>query len=145
MKGFNKINQNRSTTMKTSILITIALFTCTATTALFAADQKSTSNGTTTVAPQNSGVKTFTILYSNAKNIAPNTFTVNKGERVRLEVNPLDTATGCMNTIMVPGLWDKPEPIIKGKKIVMEFTPKRAGSYKITCAMGVNRGVIVVK
>ncbi|MEI8185415.1 MAG: cupredoxin domain-containing protein [Chlorobiaceae bacterium] len=94
---------------------------------------------------QNSSVKTFTILYSNSKKIAPNTFTVKTGERVRLEVQPLDTATGCMNTIMVPGLWDKPEPIIKGKKIVMEFTPLHPGSYKITCAMGVNQGVINVK
>ena len=102
--------------MKTSIVITIALFTCTATTALFAADQKATSNAAKTVAAQTSGVKTLTILYSNAKNIAPNSFTVNTGERVRLEVNPLDTATGCMNTIMVPGLWDKPEPIIRGEK-----------------------------
>ncbi len=131
--------------MKTSIVIAIALFTSTASTASFAADQKSTANATKNVASQTSGVKTFTVLYSNAKNMAPNTFTVNTGERVRIEVNPLDTATGCMNTIMVPGLWDKPEPIIKGKKIVMEFTPKRPGSYKITCAMGVNRGVIVVK
>ena len=131
--------------MKTSILITIALFTCTASKASLAAEQKSGANAATTAAVQNSGVKTFTILYSNAKNMAPNTFTVNTGERVRLEVNPLDTASGCMNTIMVPGLWDKPEPIIKGKKIVMEFTPKRPGSYKITCAMGVNRGVILVK
>jgi plastocyanin domain-containing protein len=131
--------------MKTSILIAIALFTCSASTASFAAEQKSTSNATKTAAAQNSGVKTFTVLYSNAKNMAPNNFTVKTGERVRIEVNPLDTASGCMNTIMVPGLWDKPEPIIKGKKIVMEFTPQRAGSYKITCAMGVNRGVIVVK
>ena len=131
--------------MKTSIVIAIALITCIASAASFAADQSSTGNAVKAEASQNSGIKTFTILYSNAKNIAPNTFTVNAGARVRLEVNPLDTATGCMNTIMVPGLWDKPEPIIKGKKIVMEFTPKRPGSYKITCAMGVNRGVIVVK
>ncbi|MEI6692279.1 MAG: cupredoxin domain-containing protein [Chlorobium sp.] len=125
--------------MKKITLIIIALLTFTGT-------AESTGAVTKTATEQPGGVKTFTILYSNSKrNIAPNTFTVKTGEKVRLEVNPLDTASGCMNTIMVPGLWDKPEPIIKGKKIVMEFTPTHPGTYKITCAMGVNRGVIIVK
>jgi len=145
IQGFNRINHKRRSTMKTSILIAIALIALTAPKVSFAAYQSSPGNAGKVVASQNSGVKTFTVLYSNSKNMAPNTFTVKAGERVRIEVNPLDTATGCMNTIMVPGLWDKPEPIIKGKKIVMEFTPQRPGSYKITCAMRVNRGVIVVK
>ena len=131
--------------MKNITLSIIALFALASPSASFAADPGSTGNTGKAAASQNSGVKTFTVLYSNAKNMAPNTFTVKTGERVRLEVHPLDTATGCMNTIMVPGLWDKPEPIIKGKKIILEFTPTRPGSYKITCAMGVNRGVIVVK
>jgi heme/copper-type cytochrome/quinol oxidase subunit 2 len=131
--------------MKNITLTIIALFALATPSASFAADQSSPGKAGKSVASQNSGVKTFTVLYSNAKNMAPNNFTLKAGERVRIEVNPLDTATGCMNTIMVPGLWDKPEPIIKGKKIVMEFTPQRPGSYKITCAMGVNRGVIVVK
>ena len=131
--------------MKNRTLTIIALFALATPSTSFAADQSSPGNAGKVVTSQNSGVKTFTVLYSNAKNMAPNTFTVKTGERVRIEVNPLDTASGCMNTIMVPGLWDKPEPIIKGKKIVMEFTPQRPGSYKITCAMGVNRGVIVVK
>lgn len=34
---------------------------------------------------------------------------------------------------------------IKGKKIIMEFTPQKPGTYKITCAMGVPRGVINVR
>jgi plastocyanin domain-containing protein len=131
--------------MKKSTLIIIALITITAPSASFAADQSSKISASKAVAPQNNSVKTFTILYSNTKKIAPNTFTVKTGEKVRLEINPLDTASGCMNTIMVPGLWDKPEPLIKGKKIVMEFTPKQSGSYKITCAMGVTSGVINVK
>jgi|GEM_PF-297166 len=141
----NQINYKRTKTMKKSTLNIITLLTIITPTLSFATDQNSPANVTKKVASQNSSVKTFTILYSNSKNIAPNSFTVKTGERVRLEVNPLDTASGCMNTIMVPGLWDKPEPIIKGKKIVMEFTPQHAGSYKITCAMGINRGVIVVK
>lgn len=34
---------------------------------------------------------------------------------------------------------------IKGKKIIMEITPQKPGTYKITCAMGVPRGVINVR
>ena len=96
-------------------------------------------------AARNAGAKTVTIVYTDARDIAPNSFTINKGEKIRFEVNPSDTGSGCMSTIMVPGLWERPEPLIKGKKIVMEFTPARTGSYKITCAMGVPRGVIHVR
>ena len=91
------------------------------------------------------GARTYAINYTKATDIAPNSFTVNRGEKVRLEVNPTDTASGCMSEIMVPGLWDKPQPLVKGKKIVMEFTPQKPGAYKITCAMGVPRGVINVR
>jgi plastocyanin domain-containing protein len=91
------------------------------------------------------GEKTFTINYTKARDIAPNSFTVNRGEKVRLEVNPTETGAGCMSSIMVPGLYDKPQPLVKGKKLVMEFTPQKPGAYKITCAMGVPRGVINVR
>lgn len=89
--------------------------------------------------------KTVSIVYTDSRDIAPNSFTVNKGELVRFEVNPSDTGRGCMSTIMIPGLWERAEPLIKGKKIIMEFTPKVTGSYKITCAMGVPRGIIHVR
>ncbi len=131
--------------MKKNTLLIISLLTFTAPRTSFAAEQSSAVNVTKTIVSQNKSVKTFTVYYSKSKKIAPNTFTVNTGDKVRLEINPLDTAAGCMNTIMVPGLWDKPEPIVKGKKIVMEFTPVRPGSYKITCAMGVTSGFINVK
>ena len=87
----------------------------------------------------------FSVGYTKAHDIAPSTFTVKKGEKVHIEINPADTATGCMSEIMIPGLWDKPQPLVKGKKIVMEFTPQKSGTYKITCAMGVQRGVINVQ
>ncbi len=89
--------------------------------------------------------ESFSVGYSKAHDIAPNSFTVKKGEKIHLEINPSDTATGCMSDIMIPGLWDKPQPLVKGKKIVMEFTPQKSGAYKITCGMGVQRGVINVR
>ena len=121
--------------MKKIALLMAALFTLTIPATTFAALRN---------APVQNA-KTVTIVYTNAKDIAPNTFTVKKGERVRLEINPTDTGSGCMSTIMVPGLWDKAQPLVKGKKIVMEFTPQRSGSYKITCNMGVPRGMINVR
>lgn len=89
--------------------------------------------------------KTISIGYTLSKDIAPNTFTVKTGEKVRLEITPTESGSGCMSSIMVPGLWEKPAPLVKGKKIVMEFTPQKSGTYKITCAMGVKRGVINVQ
>jgi uncharacterized protein len=88
--------------------------------------------------------KNFTVGYTKANDISQKSFAMKTGEKVHLEVNPTETGAGCMSSIMVPGLWNKPEPLVKGKKIVMEFTPQRAGAYKITCAMGVPRGVINV-
>ncbi len=91
------------------------------------------------------GTKSFLLDYTKSKDIAPSSFTVKAGEKVRLEINPIDTASGCMSDIMIPGLVEKPQPLVKGKKVVMEFTPQKPGTYKITCAMGVQRGVIHVR
>ena len=89
--------------------------------------------------------KTFTVGYTKANDISQKSFTVKTGEKVRLEVIPTETGSGCMSSIMVPGLWNKPQPLVKGKKIIMEFTPQKTGAYKITCAMGLPRGVINVR
>jgi uncharacterized protein len=70
---------------------------------------------------------------------------VKSGQKVRLVIDTKDSGTGCMKSIMIPGLWNRPEPLIKGRPIVMEFTPRKTGAYKITCAMGVPRGVINVR
>ena len=91
------------------------------------------------------GAESFAVGYTKAHDISPNTFTVKKGEKVHIEINPTDTATGCMSEIKIPGLWEKPQPLLKGKKIVMDFTPQKSGAYNITCAMGVVRGVVNVR
>jgi len=83
--------------------------------------------------------------YTLADDIIPSEFTVKAGAPVRFEVNALDNGSGCMSTIMIPGLYNKPIYLAKGKQIVMEFTPKKAGTYPITCAMGVKRGILTVK
>jgi uncharacterized cupredoxin-like copper-binding protein len=88
--------------------------------------------------------QTIKTVYTYSKDIAPNTFTVKKGQPVRFEINVQDNGSGCMSTIMIPGLWDTAELLKKGQTIVMEFTPQKIGDYEITCAMGVPRGLIKV-
>ncbi|HEX7586567.1 MAG TPA: sulfite exporter TauE/SafE family protein [Patescibacteria group bacterium] len=85
------------------------------------------------------------VIYTYSNDIQPNTFTVKVGQLVRLIVDVKEDGVGCMSTIMVPGLYNTPQLLEKGKKIVMEFTPLKAGDYNITCAMGVPRGVIKVQ
>jgi sulfite exporter TauE/SafE/copper chaperone CopZ len=77
--------------------------------------------------------------------LATTRFELRKGEKVRFIVDATDNGSGCMNAIMVPGLWNQAEYLIKGKPVVLEFTPSKPGTYPITCAMGMPWGVINVK
>ncbi len=82
--------------------------------------------------------------FTSAGDINPKSFTVGVGQKVRFQVNPKESGTGCMSDIMVQGLWNRPQLLVKGKPVVMEFTPARPGTYRITCGMGVDRGFIRV-
>lgn len=82
--------------------------------------------------------------YTQGSDIQPNTFTVKSGKKVRMEIDVKDNGSGCMSTITVPRLVDDSQFLAKGKTIVFEFTPSSTGDYPITCAMGVQRGVIKV-
>ncbi|NTW83142.1 MAG: hypothetical protein HGB36_07220 [Chlorobiaceae bacterium] len=89
--------------------------------------------------------ETLTTVYSAAGDINPKSFTVKTGHKVHFQVNPKDTGSGCMSDIMIPGLWNKPELLVKGKPVVMDFVAQKPGIYKITCSMGVSRGEVIVK
>lgn len=82
--------------------------------------------------------------YSEGTDIVPNTFKVKAGEPVEMVINVHDDAYGCMGSIMVEGLYEKPQLLRKGRTIIMNFTPSKPGDYQITCAMGVVRGSIEV-
>ncbi len=86
-----------------------------------------------------------TTFVSVAKDISPSSFTVLAGKPVRLEVDVRENGTGCMSTIMIPGLSNNAQYLQKGKILKLEFTPKKSGTYDITCAMGVKRGELIVK
>ncbi|MBI5220276.1 MAG: sulfite exporter TauE/SafE family protein [Candidatus Liptonbacteria bacterium] len=98
--------------------------------------------------PGGGGANTTQVLraaYSYSQDILPNSFTVKANTPVRLEIDARDQGSGCMSTVMIPGLYDQPQFLEKGKLAVLEFTPIRAGDYPITCAMGVRRGSIRVE
>lgn len=98
-----------------------------------------------TAAVKNSGnEQVITTQYTLNEDIVPNRFTVKKGIPVKFEVDVKENGQGCMSTIMVPGLYNNPQLLTGGQKIVMAFTPDQTGDYDITCAMGVPRGVIAV-
>jgi len=88
--------------------------------------------------------KIITLTYSQLTDITPNSFTLKVSQPVRIEITANDDGSGCMSTVMIPNLYNKPQPLIKGQKIIMEFTPDKVGTYQITCAMGVPRGTINV-
>ena len=82
--------------------------------------------------------------YTLSEDIVPNRFVVKKGIPVRFEIDVKENGQGCMSSIMVPDLYNDPQYLDGGTKIVMAFTPEKEGDYDITCAMGVPRGVITV-
>lgn len=92
----------------------------------------------------NENVQEIKTVYTLDSDIIPSSFTVKINQPIKFVVDSKNNGIGCMSTIMVPGLYDRPIYLKKDKQIVMEFTPKKAGTYQITCAMGVPRGTIIV-
>ncbi|MDD5290313.1 MAG: sulfite exporter TauE/SafE family protein [Patescibacteria group bacterium] len=90
------------------------------------------------------GTQILKTVYTNKNDIQPSVFEVKVGKPARLMVEVVDSGYGCMSTIMVPGLYNKPILLKKGQTIIMDFTPPKTGEFQITCAMGVPRGIIKV-
>lgn len=87
-------------------------------------------------------LKTVFTPSQSAEDIDPNTFEVEVGKSYVLSVDAKGDGYGCMSTIMIPGLYDTPILITKGL-IALPFKVEKAGTYDITCAMGVVRGKII--
>lgn len=83
--------------------------------------------------------------YSIVNDVQPNKFTVKVGSPVKFDITAEEDGQGCMGSIMIPGLDDRPQGFEKGKVTTLAFTPSKPGSYTITCAMGVPRGTIIVE
>jgi sulfite exporter TauE/SafE/plastocyanin domain-containing protein/copper chaperone CopZ len=82
--------------------------------------------------------------YTLNDDIVPSKFNVKVNKPVKFIIDVKENGYGCMSTIMVPGLYERAQPLRAGRQIVMTFTPTTVGAYDITCAMGVPRGVINV-
>ncbi len=76
--------------------------------------------------------------------ILPREFTVKAGIPVDLEVFAEQDGQGCMGSVMVQGLDEEPQFLVKGQTLRFIFTPQKSGSFYITCAMGTPRGRITV-
>ncbi len=100
---------------------------------------------TQTVSKQDSVGSVFlNTSYTLTKDITPSTFTAKVGQKTTLIVDVKENGQGCMSTIMIIGLDDTPQYLKKGEKLELTFTPTKAGTYTIACAMGIPRGTITV-
>lgn len=106
-----------------------------------AASSPSSSQPVSSAQPSVNVLKTsFTLR----KDIVPSSFSTKVGQVTRLEVDVKENGQGCMSTIMIPGLDNNPQFLKGGEKIILTFTPRKKGTYQITCAMGVPRGTLTV-
>jgi len=93
----------------------------------------------------NEKVEVVKASYTRFGGIDPNPIVVKVGQRVRIELEIKESETGCMATIMLPKLFPQIQTLVKGKTLIMEFTPDKVGTYQFTCAMGLpHQGVVNV-
>lgn len=83
--------------------------------------------------------------YTDETGLVPDSFTFKVGVPAEIVIDAQDTVRGCMSTILIPGLYNKPQLVQKGKTIRMAFTPKKKGVYDMTCAMGIPWGQVIVQ
>jgi len=105
--------------------------------------KKAVTTTSGTVETQGS-VQLIKAVYTQNNDIVPNQFTVKSGQPVKFEIEARDDGVGCMGSVTLPGLSNKVEVFTKGQTTTFEFTPSKAGTFGITCAMGVPRGTIAV-
>lgn len=91
------------------------------------------------------GTQIIKTIYTAKTDISPNRFTVSVGKPVRLEIDAKDDGKGCMGSVMIPNLNNRPQFLERGRTMVISFTPTARGQYYITCAMGTPRGIITVQ
>lgn len=82
--------------------------------------------------------------YTLASGLVPAEFTVKANKSYTLEVSAKEDGVGCMSTILIPGLNNKVQYLLKGKINKLPFSASRPGIYQITCAMGIPHGKITV-
>lgn len=101
---------------------------------------------TTEPIKSNTKIQIIKATYGPPLGFSPNELTVRVGSPVRLEISATIDGRGCMSTIIIPGLDNRIQTLVKGQTNIFEFTPQTPGEYPITCAMGMShRAVIIVQ
>jgi len=72
----------------------------------------------------------------------PNPITVNKGDTVRL-VADVNSIRGCYSTVVISKFGVR--KTVKAGDNIIEFVASEAGTFQVTCGMGMAGGSIVVK
>lgn len=106
---------------------------------------KTDTNSNTEPGPVNPDLQIIKATYDTQNIIAPKQFTVKVGKPVRFEIYAKENGEGCMGSVMIPGLADEPQFFVQDQTVTYEFTPRRTGKFRITCAMGLQAGTIIVK
>lgn len=91
-----------------------------------------------------SDIQVLKATYDQTSIIQPKQFEVKVGKPVRFEIIAKEDGAGCMGSVMIPGLVPEPQFFQEGQTVIFNFTPKKPGKYKITCAMGLQAGIINV-
>lgn len=67
-----------------------------------------------------------------------------KGQTYRITINPQEDGSGCMSTVMLPGITNsKPQLIETGKPITFTLTAQTVGEYQFVCAMGISFNTVI--
>ncbi len=87
-------------------------------------------------------VQKLTMEVSRERGFYPNSFTVQKGIPVELEIDTKVQLGGCMSTLIIPEY--NVAQFLKLGKSVLKFTPTKSGTVPFTCSMGSKMGQFIV-
>ncbi len=93
------------------------------------------------LAPIENGVQEVTISMQGYR-YQPEPIRVLVDVPVRFTVD-LSTVTGCMRSIQIPELGVSGQ--VSSANNVIEFTPTKTGTFRMTCSMGMGQGMIIVQ
>ncbi len=105
--------------------------------AVFGLGGSGTANTGKTIASAPSGEVQEVRLTGNGVDYTMTPSTLKAGTKVRMTVDT-NTVLGCMRTIVIPAF--RVSKTVSSGNNVIEFTPDKAGTFSITCGMGMGRG-----
>lgn len=93
------------------------------------------------LAAVNNGVQQVSVSMQGYQYI-PNPIRLKVGVPARMTVD-LNTVRGCMRNIRIPELGVSAR-VSEGNNVI-EFTPTKAGTFRMTCSMGMGQGIVLVE